>query len=81
MNAPRGPLSDRNETFIGYKAPASSAMFNFANGQGTLSKGVTAMLTNLKIALSVVLVLATASVAIAAPKHAVRHQTTVVRKP
>jgi hypothetical protein len=38
------------------------------------------MLTNLKIALSVALVLATASAAIAAPKHAVRHQTTVARQ-
>ena len=33
------------------------------------------MLTNSKIALSVALVLATASAAVAAPKHAVRHQT------
>jgi hypothetical protein len=38
------------------------------------------MLTNSKIALSVALVLATASAAIAAPKHAVRHQTTVTRQ-
>ena len=38
------------------------------------------MLTNSKIALSVALVLATASPAIAAPKHAVRHQTTVARQ-
>ena len=38
------------------------------------------MLTNSKIALSVALVLATASAAIAAPKHAVRHQTTVARE-
>ena len=38
------------------------------------------MLTNSKIALSVALVLATASGAIAAPKHAVRHQTTVARQ-
>ena len=38
------------------------------------------MLTNSKIALSVALVLATASSAIAAPKHAVRHQTTVARQ-
>jgi hypothetical protein len=38
------------------------------------------MLTNSKIALSVALVLATAFAAIAAPKHAVRHQTTVVRQ-
>jgi hypothetical protein len=37
------------------------------------------MLTNSKIALSVALVLATASVALAAPKHAVRHQTTTVQ--
>jgi hypothetical protein len=33
------------------------------------------MLTNSKIALSVVLVLATVSAAVAAPRHAVRHQT------
>jgi hypothetical protein len=39
------------------------------------------MLTNLKIALSVALVLATASAAIAAPKHkAVRHQTAIERQ-
>jgi hypothetical protein len=38
------------------------------------------MLTSLKIALSVALVLATASAAIAAPKHAVRHQATVARQ-
>ena len=38
------------------------------------------MLTNSKIALSVALVLATASAAAAAPKHAVRHQTTVARQ-
>ena len=38
------------------------------------------MLTNSKIALSVALVLATTSAAIAAPKHAVRHQTTVARQ-
>jgi hypothetical protein len=38
------------------------------------------MLTSLKIALSVALVLATASATIAAPKHAVRHQTTVARQ-
>ena len=38
------------------------------------------MLTNSKTALSVALVLATASAAIAAPKHAVRHQTTVARQ-
>jgi hypothetical protein len=33
------------------------------------------MLTNSKLALSVALVLATASAAVAAPKHAVHHQT------
>ena len=38
------------------------------------------MLTNSKIALSVVLVLATASAAIAVPKHAVRHQTQTVQQ-
>jgi hypothetical protein len=38
------------------------------------------MLTNSKIALSVALVLATASAAIAAPKHAVRHQTTAAQQ-
>ena len=38
------------------------------------------MLTNSKIALSVALVLASASAAIAAPNHAVRHQTTVARQ-
>ncbi|HEY7300747.1 MAG TPA: hypothetical protein VH684_22850 [Xanthobacteraceae bacterium] len=38
------------------------------------------MLTNSKIALSVALVLATASAALAAPKHAVRHQTATVRQ-
>ena len=38
------------------------------------------MLTNSKIALSVALVLATASAAVAAPKHAVRHQTAVQRQ-
>ena len=38
------------------------------------------MLTNTKIALSVALVLATASAALAAPKHAVRHQTVTVRQ-
>jgi hypothetical protein len=38
------------------------------------------MLTNSKIALSVALVLATASAAAAAPKHAVRHQTTTVQQ-
>jgi hypothetical protein len=35
------------------------------------------MLTNSKIALSVALVLATASAAMAAPKHPVRHQATI----
>ena len=38
------------------------------------------MLTNSKIALSVALVLATASAAMAAPKHAVRHQTALERQ-
>ena len=38
------------------------------------------MLTNSKIALSVALVLATASAALAAPKHTVRHQTATVRQ-
>ena len=38
------------------------------------------MLANSKIPLSVALVLATASAAIAAPKHAVRHQTTTVQQ-
>ena len=38
------------------------------------------MLTHSKIALAVALVLATASVAVAAPKHAVRHQTAVERQ-
>ena len=38
------------------------------------------MLTSLKIALSFALVLAAASAVIAAPKHAVRHQTTVARQ-
>ena len=38
------------------------------------------MLTNSKIALSVALVLATASAAVAAPKHAVRHQTPTVQQ-
>ena len=38
------------------------------------------MLTNSKIALSVALVLATASAAVAAPKHPVRHQTAVERQ-
>jgi hypothetical protein len=37
------------------------------------------MLTNSKIALSLALVLATASAAVAAPKHAVRHQTATLR--
>src|SRR6516164_8298313 len=40
----------------------------------------TTMLTTSKIALSVALVLATASAAVAAPKHAVRHQTAVERQ-
>ena len=38
------------------------------------------MLTNSKIALSVALVLATASAAVAASKHAVRHQTQTVQQ-
>ena len=38
------------------------------------------MLTNSKLALSVALVLATASAALAAPKHAVRHQTPTVQQ-
>ena len=38
------------------------------------------MLTNSNVALSVALVLPTASAAIAAPKHAVRHQTAVARE-
>ena len=38
------------------------------------------MLSNSKIALSVALVLATASVAAAAPKHPVRHQTPTVQQ-
>ena len=38
------------------------------------------MLTNSKIALSVALVLATGSVAVAAPKHAVRHQPTIAEQ-
>jgi hypothetical protein len=38
------------------------------------------MLTNSKIALSVALVLATASAAFAAPKQAVRHQTAIERQ-
>jgi hypothetical protein len=37
------------------------------------------MLTNSKIALSVALVLATASTALAAPKHTVRHHTSIAR--
>jgi len=37
------------------------------------------MLTNSKIALSLALVLATASAAMAAPRHAVRHQTAIQR--
>jgi hypothetical protein len=38
------------------------------------------MLTNSKIALSVALVLATASAALAAPKHPVRHNTAIQRQ-
>ena len=38
------------------------------------------MLTNSKIALSIALVLATASAALAAPKHAVRHQAPIARQ-
>jgi len=38
------------------------------------------MLTNSKIALSVALVLATASAALAAPKQAVRHDTAIQRQ-
>ena len=38
------------------------------------------MLTNSKIALSVALVLATASASIAAPKHTVRHPSTIARQ-
>ena len=38
------------------------------------------MLTNSKIALSVALVLATASAAVAAPKHPVRHQPPTVQQ-
>ena len=38
------------------------------------------MLTNSKIALSVALVLATASAAVAAPKHPVPHQTLTVQQ-
>ena len=38
------------------------------------------MLTNSKIALSVALVLATVSAAVAAPKHAVRHQAPTVQQ-
>jgi hypothetical protein len=38
------------------------------------------MLTNSKLALSIALVLATASAAVAAPKHAVRHQTQTVQQ-
>jgi hypothetical protein len=38
------------------------------------------MLTNSKIALSVALVLATASAAVAAPKHTVRHPTAIERQ-
>jgi hypothetical protein len=38
------------------------------------------MLTNSKFALSLALVLATASAAMAGPKHAVRHQTAIQRQ-
>jgi hypothetical protein len=38
------------------------------------------MLTNSKIALSVALVLASASAALAAPKHPVRHDTAIQRQ-
>jgi hypothetical protein len=38
------------------------------------------MLTNSKIALSVALVLATASAAVAAPKHAIRHRNPIERQ-
>ena len=38
------------------------------------------MLTNSKIALSVALVLATASASVAAPKHTVRHPSTIARQ-
>ena len=38
------------------------------------------MLTNSKIALSLALVLATASAALAAPKHTVRHQASIARQ-
>jgi len=38
------------------------------------------MLSNSKIALSVALVLATASAAVGAPKHPVRHQTPTVQQ-
>ena len=38
------------------------------------------MLTNSKLALSVALVLATASAVVAAPRHAVRHRTTTVQQ-
>jgi hypothetical protein len=37
------------------------------------------MLTNSRIVLSVALVLATASTALAAPRHAVRHHTSIAR--
>ena len=43
-------------------------------------KGDIAMLTNSKIALAVALVLATASAALAAPKHPVRHQIPTVQQ-
>ena len=38
------------------------------------------MLTNSKVALSIALVLVTASAVLAAPKQAVRHQTTIERQ-
>ena len=44
------------------------------------AKGGAALLTNSKIALSVALVLATASAAVAAPKLPVRHQTPTVQQ-
>ena len=42
--------------------------------------GDTAMLTKSKIALAVALVLGTASIATAAPRHAVRHHTTRIER-
>jgi hypothetical protein len=44
------------------------------------TKGDTAMLTRSKIALSIALVLATASTAVAAPKHPVRHPSAIARQ-